>query len=200
MVVAICGLLAGIMQGCGDQPRAAAATASSRTAVQYFAALTRPDVAPIAKSVRARIGSGLQQSNPDVNLGTLRLLRRKRVGADTIDVYAAAGSRSICGVTRHTRARGRGPGSSGCGPATEPNGTPLIHTSSSSDTGGMFLLTALVPNRVDALSLRFSDGSTQSLAVVNNTAIYRGSRRPSVLVYNDPAGSTQRDNVSPDGP
>jgi hypothetical protein len=64
----------------------------------------------------------------------------------------------------------------------------------------MFLLTALVPNRVDALSLRFSDGSTQSLAVVNNTAIYRGSRRPSVLVYNDPAGSTQRDNVSPDGP
>jgi hypothetical protein len=150
--------------------------------------------------VRGRIGSGLEQSNPDVKLATLRLLRRKRTGAETIDVYAAAGSRSICGVTRHTRARGPGPGSSGCGPATEANGTPLVHASSSSDTGGMFLLTALVPNRASALSLRFSDGSTQSLDVVNNTAIYRGSRRPSVLVYNDSSGRTQRDNVSPDGP
>ena len=74
-----------------------------------------------------------------------------------------------------------------------------MHASSSSDTGHTFLLTALVPDRVTALRLRFTDTTAQRLRVVNNTVVYRGSRRPDVLTYTDQAGKTSDENVSPDG-
>jgi hypothetical protein len=192
-------LAAGMLQGCGDQAPSAVTKPSAKPAVDYFSALIRPSVAPIASSVRAKIRAALRQVNPDVDLQTLRLLRRRRIGRDTIDVYAAVGSRSVCSVTRRTRPRGPTPGSSGCGPAVGADGTPLVHASSSSDTGHTFLLIALVPDRITALRLRFSDATEQHLRVVNNIVVYRGSRRPEVLTYTDQAGKTSRENASPDG-
>lgn len=129
----------------------------------------------------------------------MRLLSRQTGTADTIEIYAEAGPKSVCTMTRHTMA-GSTIGAMGCGLAVDDAGAPTVQAGVSLDFDDTYLLTALVPDGVESLALRFTDNTAIPLTRTNNTALYHGTRRPSVLTYTDPAGAPQEDHVSlPEG-
>ncbi|HEX8083315.1 MAG TPA: hypothetical protein VF529_03435 [Solirubrobacteraceae bacterium] len=166
-------------------------------AKRHFAAFARPDVAKADAAYRARLERGVKQTNPDIDAGTLRLIRH---GAG-LDMYAAAGTSTVCHTARLTVSGGRTIASLGCGQATDEAGVPLVHASVTHAEGDAVLVTALVPDGVGPLTLRFADGSTSELRVDNNAAAYHGAKQPATLSWTDSAGKSHDEDVSlPESP
>ncbi len=177
----------------GDPQRPPARGGREAKAVSLFSGFRRGDAADVDPKYRARAVSGLMQTNPDLDASTFRLLRRQAQESGPIDVYAAAGTDSICTITRHTESSGT-LGSSGCGRATDDASRPLVHGSVQFDEDGNYLVSVLVPDGVTNLRLAFQDGRSTDLPIANGVAVYLGSQQPSRLTYTRPDGTQASDD------
>jgi hypothetical protein len=197
VVVAAVGVGAGITEAAFDGPSSPPdrGTAPAKAA-ELFSGFAGGDAAPVDQTYRDKLAKGMVRTNPDIDPSTLRLLRR--VG--TIDVYAAAGTSTVCEMTR--RDTGQGVlGGLGCGQAADEHGNPIVHGNVTADDGGAFLVSALVPDGVHDLTLTFADGGTQPLEVDRNVVVYSGDRRPTHLTYTRADGTTATDDYQlPDKP
>jgi hypothetical protein len=177
----------------GPQLPPASSVNAPATAAEFFSGLRRASVAPVDAALRARLQQSLQQSNPDVRPDTIRLLRRETSSTGQIDVYAAAGPQTVCSLVRHISS-GATIGSMGCGTVARDN--PAVQTGVSVDVDDTFLVTALVPDGVSGVVLRFADATTAPLTITNNTAVYHGNRRPTAITYTDAARASKTDNLA----
>jgi hypothetical protein len=197
-VIAVAGVgAAGITQASFDEPSSPPdrGTAPAKAA-DLFSAFAQGDAAPVDPAYRDKPAKGMVRTNPDIDPSTLRLLRRE----GTVDVYAAAGTSTVCEMTRHATAGGA-LGGLGCGQAIDEHGSPIVHGNVTADDGGAFLVTALVPDGVHDVTLAFADGGQQPLVLDHNVVLYSGDRRPARLTYTGADGTTATDDYQlPDKP
>jgi hypothetical protein len=160
-----------------------------------YAGLGGGDAATVDGSYRSRAVTALVETDPDLDPSTFRLLRREPTANGDLEMYAAAGTTTICTITRHWR-DSNAIASSGCGQARDASGRPIVHDSVQYDADNTFLVGVLVPDGVRDLDLQFVDGKRVALSVVNSVALYHGEQRPSRLTYTLPDGSSMTDDYS----